>query len=829
MISRSPPSVRYNGLCILLDNPSRFDLSASQPKLCSGPAQRLLEDAFSTTRYGRLGLDIRTLECKEPLLLGTKVVLLAGERAALSQGIIPERFHAMRGAPFERDGIVYIPTYAPQDSCDVFAPHEANFHARLNQQPNETPQTETDSDTEDNEYDTKSYGKTARRNYYTWCKLDIRKACRILESGIHRGSAQISLLFRPEEATASLRSIVSQHTIYVDIETDPLSGRIIAIGYATSAAQVFSCALQPRMLGGLESTTGLVLFYQEFIAALARAKQVVAHNAQFDLWILAWLYKIPPPAQERIFDTMLAQHRLFPGLEKSLGHCISLYTDEPYHKDEAIFTPHTHEQLAQLLTYNAKDIYTMAMIHEAQLKLAATIPGASESIAQSCALVRPLLLKSLRGMTVNTTLMCSEIDAHRTKAEFIESKILPVLTKRAFNVRSVKQVSSLLYDEWHLPKPTGKNASLTGKTTLYNLALKHPLPTLKAIIAARMEHHDASQLSFKLWREDRLTSQLVDTTDSFRLHSRKLFGQWGSNVQNFPKNLRKIVIAKPGHKLIQVDQRNAEALIVAYLVKSETKYRQLLLSGFKLHTYVSLFLFKNVWDRLMGEDCERFMRAKVSELWQQPRVKELDLLIRASDNNEASTRYYYMGKQTGLSANYDIGASEFSRNALVKSNGQVYIPHKDADKFLSVYHNELFPEIRTQFHSYVKECNQNGVLRNFFGFPRVLQEHPQMRLEPKYLKMCYAWIPQSTVGTLTNIADSTMQAKLDCGELKGFEILTNTHDSLLVHAPEDRIIEVAQIVQQHMNQTLANPWGESFQMGTDVAVGSDWGNVKGMK
>ncbi len=61
------------------------------------------------------------------------------------------------------------------------------------------------------------------------------------------------------------------------------------------------------------------------LAVALRDNTVVIHNALFDLFVLAYRYGIPAPPN--VYDTMLAHHRLFPEVEKSLGHCISLYTD----------------------------------------------------------------------------------------------------------------------------------------------------------------------------------------------------------------------------------------------------------------------------------------------------------------------------------------------------------------------------------------------------------------------------------------------------------------------------------------------------------------------
>ena len=59
----------------------------------------------------------------------------------------------------------------------------------------------------------------------------------------------------------------------------------------------------------------------------------------------------------------------------------------------------------------------------------------------------------------------------------------------------------------------------------------------------------------------------VSGTKTFRLASKAIFGIYGTNLQNWEKSLRKLIIPDDGYKFVQVDQSGAEALVVAYLCK----------------------------------------------------------------------------------------------------------------------------------------------------------------------------------------------------------------------------------------------------------------------
>ena len=70
-----PPILDYSGLTVILSNPSRFDTE----ELISGEAGAWFQHCLGN--INRHACDIRLIDCKEPILHGTKVILLMGFRA----------------------------------------------------------------------------------------------------------------------------------------------------------------------------------------------------------------------------------------------------------------------------------------------------------------------------------------------------------------------------------------------------------------------------------------------------------------------------------------------------------------------------------------------------------------------------------------------------------------------------------------------------------------------------------------------------------------------------------------------------------------------------
>lgn len=94
------------------------------------------------------------------------------------------------------------------------------------------------------------------------------------------------------------------------------------------------------------------------LAQLLREGDIIGQNFHFD-W--SWLYQEGYEDINLVFDTMQAQHVAWPELPKSLAYMASIYTREPFWKDEAKEADpdnkaHTHvKDYLKYWTYNCKD------------------------------------------------------------------------------------------------------------------------------------------------------------------------------------------------------------------------------------------------------------------------------------------------------------------------------------------------------------------------------------------------------------------------------------------------------------------------------------------
>jgi len=537
------PKLPYNGITIVMSNPSRFDIK----QLLSGPAGYFFNGALRPETV-REACEIRLLSLSSGLTRfspGTKVVLMMGDACIRTFLNKPDALcTTYRGSVYSRDGIYFIPTVNAQDCMDI-VDHESRLNPLL-----KDVAAATDDDNDDEEGESKDAGKTARKNYRFWFKKDVKKLLRVLRNGPTINVCDYVLC--PPASTVIDFLDRATSPIHFDIECDIVNSQLICFSVSTDAKQVVGVPWITHEYKLWYSPLESVKILRALAVAFDRCG-VVIHNAKFDLFIMAWKHRIIPP--RKIEDTMIMQHRLSPETEKSLAHAISAHTDEVFHKDESgSFVLHTPACVQRILKYNAKDVERMALVRTAQWKEAEQ-RGITKSLEWGNRAIRPYLLLELRGLPTDLERLCYELDTLNRRINFFETKVIPKICGWAVNPGSWQQVSKYLYEQLGLPEPKGK-VSHTGEIQILRLATQFNVPFLRVLLHLRGIRKERGSLKMRLWegigvlkcenvdKGGRVTGAYkVDGTDTFRLRSRKLFGQrgkknvgWGTNLQNWSKH-----------------------------------------------------------------------------------------------------------------------------------------------------------------------------------------------------------------------------------------------------------------------------------------------------
>ena len=321
----------------------------------------------------------------------------------------------------------------------------------------------------------------------------------------------------------------------------------------------------------------------------------------------------------------------------------------------------------------------------------------------------------------------------------------------------------------------------------------------------------------------------LSRTVTFRRGSRAVLGYWGTNLQNPSGDMCEMYPADPGKAMIQVDQSGADAKCVAYLCP-DGNFRQLFLNAIKPHVFVAMHIFKDHWAKNGHPYVMDYCKLKPRELPLQAGWKALANTIK---NHE---RYYFIGKKTCHSANYRMQASTFRFDILEASEGVIVLTLKEAELFLSMYH-DLFPEIKQVWHKEIeRDLNETRTLRTLQGYPRYFGQAWSEAL----LREATAFVPQGTVAIITALAVQRLQTYIEEKGKDDWDILNDKHDSYLGQCNDnpDNIEEMKTVMLDFMQQELVSPRGEKFKMGAAASVGYNWGkfdvnnpekNPKGLK
>lgn len=924
------PTREYNGLSIILSCPSRFDLI--NKRLLTGNAGNwFLNDCLR-------GIDIESIfiadiyENKEIYLPnGTRSAILLGRAARdwmWGEDMQGYNINSWRGICRVIRDISSISSYIPQETFDPMPFEEQKNPCYKSRTKDNEEISETSKQGEEDEEEgsaEKDLAPTRHENRRFWLKADTQKLLNIHFFGLPNEPSP-NYILRPtiESVLQDVRR--TDGPLFIDLETD-LSHNLTVIGIGLSNYNIYSLPISLHDCSLAYPIRDLVGLFRELDKQFRSNREIVVHNAGFDIAILSSKYSLPIPSV--VYDTMIAQHRIYPEAEKSLGHCMSMYLNMPFHKDEGVFNPKSYSQVQQLLAYNAKDVFATALIYKKQKEYASLNEGLKASIAQANSSIPAYISNSLLGIRIDSAerdILCSNnlelLKQYQQCINYLvgDSSLLPSSSKSCVNyfhtrlgygivARSEKtNVPSL--DSKSLLKLKLKNPNnividfvLAYRARLKENSIKDTVlwtpPSLKktqcysdkstsvsirslmssplvqskqpAIQTQQVEqqqeqlsqsknptqsstesssnglegdHSKSTKISLidplnvrdssQRWKNsstqqelqsvdpNRITCQWkISGTKTFRLSSSKFLGRYGTNLQNTSEGQLKIFIPDDGKIFVQGDQAGAEALVVSYLC-SDGKFRELFKNGIKSHNYVGLFLSTEAISKDIPEVKE----------WLSLPISDLRLQYRWSDFLKWSKSHgdlYYIWKKTCHSGNYGIGPRTFINAVLSDSGGKIVLTPKEASRFLGVYHG-LFPEI-LQWHEDIKsEVKTTNTLHNLFNYPR----HFGQRIDESNIKEAYAFIPQSTVGTITNIAFTglsycTRDVQPD------WDVLNNKHDSILLQVPIGHQEAAKEVLRGFLGKELTSHRGEKFTMGVEVKAGYNWGdydkdaNPKGLK
>jgi DNA polymerase-1 len=388
------------------------------------------------------------------------------------------------------------------------------------------------------------------------------------------------------------------------------------------------------------------------------------------------------------------------------------------------------------------------------------------------------------------------------------------------NVRSHQQCQNYFYTYKGIRPFTNKGKVTTDEKAMARLAkgtaTRKPMPEASLVIQIRrLKKLLSTYFSITLDHDNRFRcSYNPRGTTTGRLSSSETIFGTGMNMQNIPPAFRQFIVPDPGCILLEVDKRQAEWVVTAFLA-NDARMMEVHEKGLDAHartaeliTGVPLELVKREHDLLKHETDTYEIQRKRSELI--PEIEKVAAFLpRAMTCRQA-------GKKSNHGLNYGMQAEKF---ALTNE-----IPLADAEKIVRGYHL-AYPGIANNYYTFVEQrLSKDRTLTNLFG-------HKRRFLQPysnQLLNSAYDYMPQSTVGWVVNYGMIDVYHSPE-ESLKDAEILINSHDSLILQLPlalqasglSQAIEEICKCLDPELTYH-----GRTFRLGTDFKLGYNWRDMK---
>lgn len=521
-----------------------------------------------------------------------------------------------------------------------------------------------------------------------------------------------------------------------------------------------------------------------------------AHNCFYELFVLAWRHKIIVNNLDD--DTMMMHWELYPDFAKgdheekakvsmtqkkrSLGICCSLYTEQPYYKDDRL-----SQDPDVRLNYNFLDSSVTAEVRNVAATVLQRTPSSWQHYRFNINLIPAYNYIMLRGCkfdSVRAAQLAGDVrgeiaDLNREINTTLESRgvfhLFPVSKGKektrsveGFNVKSGNQKAWLLYN--HLGyTPLKKFQTDTGKPgtdedCLLHFWKKEQDPLLRLVIRCVRKRTRLSDIHKLVCDTDgriRTSYDLVGTNTG-RLSSRSAMSMalfedgWdntGTNLQNVTKELRCCFIPdSPEHDFWQFDLSGADGWTVA--AELAAIGHPTMLEDYMFGIKPALVLYAMLQEHAAGRDPRNISRLD------RPTLKALcKSLKRTIDDEDGKTDpqgrpvnwQYLCCKRVQHGSNYDMQAEKTAELVFGDSDGTVVLSKKDAEFYQYLYklryntnaRNEWIRKTLSQTMCITASC---GIRRQFFGIRN------RGDIDDDIVRQASSFNPQSTTTYVTNKA-----------------------------------------------------------------------------
>jgi uracil-DNA glycosylase family 4 len=626
--------------------------------------------------------------------------------------------------------------------------------------------------------------------------MDFRKA--VLESkspSFPEEKRALTPRPRLNEFSEYIDYLIKDHKepIALDIETTP-SGHLDILGMAEDQNAAMSFTFVSNKIAVLSPMDEFNLWRK--LSDLFKVKSIIMHNGLFDTASMWNFLGILARGYDK--DTMIATHVCWPETPRSLSFISSICLNVPKWK-------HTAADDGAL--YNCEDAantYGCWEFFKRELTKGNHWPTFNSEMQQ----VWPASMLQLQGIKVNREVQKGMITQINTDLDSLKIELTQEFG-REVNLQSPKQVQELLYNDMKLPPQYKRRKSrndkrkvttdaealnklfrTTGNPLLKKILDYKKLKKLLTFVDITVSPNDTVHTSYNITgatMQRKKKGVVIDDEDQYRS-----FGRWSSsasiilpygsgNLQNIPKDARKIYTAPPGWKWVQADYMQAEAVVVAYYINDQPMIR----------------LFE-----------ESFGLTK-----EERKNRNLDIHKLTAATNfripiaKVTPEQRKIGKVIRHSTNYSAGPAVLANKIGCKLS--------EAKTLLSNFHNTC-PQLHIWHRSIEQELRKSRSLTNIFGRVHKFLGH----WDDNLFRSAYSFKPQSSIGDLLNRA----LVRLYNNYGKELHIALQLHDAIYCLVPEELVDWTCTVMRQCMLIPLELN-GKKFYIDIDFTVGDSWGEM----
>lgn len=619
---------------------------------------------------------------------------------------------------------------------------------------------------------------------------------------------------------SALATLTGRLEVSLDIEN--VRETITCMGLGTSVDEALSIPFVDLVGDG----TFRSYWSMEDEKSILRALAAFLHNP--NVWIIGqnliydmqWLWHTMRIRPQIAWDTLIAQHRMWPGTQKGLGYLSSFWcARHVYWKDDNKDWDEADQNigLTTHLAYNCEDIVRTYEVCQVQRDVMAQLGIGQDSWQFELDKLNLALEMNQHGMYRNPKELGQQAAKLIEQMMQISTKLELIAPKSIFHQQAKKgakpwynsdaQIKYLLYDVLGLKvqldkktkRPSSSKESLTTLIELY--------PRLTKLFRLLMDYGSLSVLhstfiQAKVEPDGQFRAQFNPAgTDTFRWSSSKNAFRRGGNMQNIPAggdeddttntivkpNMRRMFEVRPDEIIIDADITGADAFVVAWDA-NDAGMKEALRKGIKLHADTATKFWGTKFTNAPGETSNK----------RTPKGKMYDDIKRATH-----------GTNYGASARTIALALGWSQS--------------DAARFKEFWLHELHPGIGEWHERTEHMLRTTGCAENQFGY-RIRYFDRVDGLLPEAL----AWRPQSTVAIASFIGAVRVAKRFGRdSSMPIVRFLLQVHDSIVMALKTTEVSAIPEIAQL-LKVTI--PYPDPLVMSSKIAAAPRaWGDVVELK